>query len=145
MIDLFMKRGSLALGVTLGFVTILVIGWIPLLGPFLAGLVAGLVARGGSRGALAGLLASVMGLLIIVVLLSFAGALLAGILGFLVFGLAGAGLATILGVAYAGGILFATLGGLVGGLLPKRGRADHAGSQVVTNYGSSIGPVNGKH
>lgn len=46
-------NGSPGLGVFIGFVLMIKLGWFPLVGPFIAGLVAGLIARGGGRGAMA--------------------------------------------------------------------------------------------
>jgi len=53
--NLLGQQGSLGLTVFLDFLTMIVLGWIPFIGAFIAGLIAGLIARGGAgRGAQAG-------------------------------------------------------------------------------------------
>jgi uncharacterized membrane protein YeaQ/YmgE (transglycosylase-associated protein family) len=61
--------GSLGLGVFIGFILMIILGWIPVIGAFIAGLVAGLIAKGGViRGAKAGFLSGMMGAIVIAVM-----------------------------------------------------------------------------
>src|SRR4030066_2513532 len=81
----FLGQGSLGLAVFLGFITMIVLGWIPIIGPFIAGLVAGLIARGGAgRGATAGFITGILGALIIAVVITFLGTAFLGGFGFFV-------------------------------------------------------------
>jgi len=56
---------SLGLGVLVGFLLLISLGWIPVIGPLIAGIAAGVVARGAKRGALAGFLAGIVGAVIL--------------------------------------------------------------------------------
>ena len=76
------QKGSFGLAVFLGFFTMLVLGWIPIIGSFIVGLVADLIARGGAgRGAKGGFLAGILGALIIAAVLLVLGTAFLGVLG----------------------------------------------------------------
>jgi hypothetical protein len=108
------RQGSLGLAVFLGFVTMIVLGWIPVIGSFIAGLVAGLIARGGAgRGATAGFLSGIMGALIIAAVLMVLGTTFLGALGFLV----GFGFSIVVILLSLGGAIIALIGGAIGGAI----------------------------
>ena len=108
----FLGQGSLGFAVFLGFVTMIVLGWIPIIGSFVAGLVSGLIARGGAgRGATAGFITGILGALIIAVVLMVLGTAFLGGLGFLV----GFGLSIVVILLSLVGAIVALIGGAVGG------------------------------
>jgi len=74
-------KGSIRLGTFVGFLLLLLLGFIPILGAVIAGLVAGLIARGVGRGAVAGFLAGIAGAVALIVLLSIGGAALGAFFG----------------------------------------------------------------
>ena len=107
-------QGSLGLAVLLGFLTMIVLGWIPVIGSFIAGLVAGLIVRGGAgRGATAGFLTGILGALIIAAVLMVLGTASLGGLGFLV----GFGLSVVVVLLSLVGAIIALIGGAIGGAL----------------------------
>ena len=65
---------GLGTGAFAGFVVMMILGWIPIFGPLIAGFAAGLVAGGGAgRGAAAGFLAGILGGIIIGIVVTFLG------------------------------------------------------------------------
>jgi hypothetical protein len=108
-------RGSIGLGAFVGFLLLVFLGFIPILGALIAGLVAGLIARGAGRGAAAGFVAGILGAVVIALLLTVGGATIGGL-----FGLAG-------------------LGGLLGGLVGGAGVLLSLGNAIVCLIGGLIG------
>jgi hypothetical protein len=113
-------KGSIGLGAFVGFLLLIFIGVIPILGALIAGFVAGLIARGAGRGAVAGFVAGILGAVIVALLLTVGGATIGGIfgsagLGGLFGGLVG-GAAVLLSLGNAIVCLF---GGLIGGALRR--------------------------
>jgi len=117
------KGGALSFwgGVLAGFIALIFLSWIPILGPILAGFIAGVIAGGGAgRGASAGFTSGMIGFSIVAVIAlvggSFFGIVMEDFLGIFV---------TLLGVFAAFALLVAGLfygflcliGGAVGGLL----------------------------
>lgn len=111
---------SLLVGVLVGFVALILLEWIPIVGPILAGFIAGLITGGGAgRGAVAGFIVGSMWFL-------FIAAIIGGILPamsddligslFAFIGMLGTVLLIILGLIY--GIL-CMVGGAIGGFLRK--------------------------
>ncbi len=74
-------KGSIGLGAFAGFLLLVFLGFIPILGALIAGLVSGLIARGAGRGAAAGFLAGIAGAIILTFVLSIGGAALGAIFG----------------------------------------------------------------
>jgi hypothetical protein len=110
------SQGSLGLAVFLGFLTMIVLGWIPIIGSFIAGLVAGLIARGGvGRGATARFLTGISGALIIAVMLMVLGTAFLGGLGFLV----GFGLSIVVILLSLVGAILALMGGAISGAIRR--------------------------
>jgi hypothetical protein len=109
------ERGGMGLGVFSGFLLMLLIGWIPVLGPLLAGMVAGILANGGvGRGAFAGFLSGIMAAIILTLLVTLWGLLELGPLEALLGGLTTFWVALILS---AGAALFGLVGGIIGGAI----------------------------
>jgi hypothetical protein len=108
-------RGSIGLGAFVGFLLLIFLGFIPILGALIAGLVAGLIARGAGRGAAAGFVAGIVGAVVVALLLTVGGAAIGGL-----FGLAG-------------------LGGLLGGLVGGAGVLLSLGNAIVCLIGGLIG------
>ena len=103
-------KRSFWLGVIIGFIVMILLGSLPVLGPVIGGFIAGIIARGGVwGGATAGFVAGLFGAMVISVILVIGGSLLFGIPGFL----------TALGVSFI--IVIATLYygllGFVGGAI----------------------------
>ena len=103
-------------GVIVGFIVMVLLGSLPVLGPVIGGFIAGIIARGGVwGGATAGFVAGLFGAIVISVILIVGGSLLFGIPGFL----------TALGVSFI--IVIATLyygllgfvGGAIAGAIVK--------------------------
>jgi hypothetical protein len=97
-------------GVVIGFIAMILLGSLPVLGPVIGGFIAGIIARGGVfGGATAGFVAGLFGAIVISGILLIGGSLLFGIPGFL----------TALGVSFI--IVIATLYygllGFVGGAI----------------------------
>jgi len=107
--------GSIGLGAFVGFLLLIFLGFIPILGALIAGVVAGLIARGAGRGAAAGFVAGILGAVVVALLLTVGGAAIGGI-----FGLAG-------------------LGGLLGGLVGGAGVLLSLGNAIVCLIGGLIG------
>lgn len=77
-------KGSFWLGVIIGFIVMVLLGSLPVLGPIIGGFIAGLIARGGSwGGATAGFVAGLFGAIVISVILILGGSLIFGIPGFI--------------------------------------------------------------
>lgn len=114
-IDLMVgSRGNIGLGFLIGIILIIVIGWIPILGAFVAGLAGGWVARGSMRGLAVGFVSGIVGLVLITTVLTGLGAAIYGHIGEIVGGVVGV-------VLSAGSVFMASVGGLVGGLANHRG------------------------
>jgi hypothetical protein len=111
------ERGGMGLGVFVGFLLMLLIGWIPIFGPFLAGVVAGILAHGGvGRGAFAGFLSGIMAAIILGLLVAFYGLIKIGPIEALLGGLATFTVALLLS---AGTALFGLIGGIIGGAISR--------------------------
>lgn len=109
------ERGGTGLAVFVGFLLMLLIGWIPILGPLLAGIVAGILAQGGvGDGALAGFLSGIMGAIILGILVAFYEFVKIGPMASLLGGLATFVVALLLSV---GAALFGLIGGIIGGAI----------------------------
>lgn len=114
------SRGGIGLGVLAGFLLLIFLGFIPILGALIAGIVAGLIARGAGRGAVAGFVAGIFGSVVLAIFLSFLGAAVGGI-----FGLTGLGglLGGLVGGSYVvlslGSAIVCLIGGLIGGALRR--------------------------
>lgn len=77
-------KGSFWLGVIIGFIVMVLLGSLPVLGPIIGGFIAGLITRGGSwGGATAGFVAGLFGAIVISVILILGGSLIFGIPGFI--------------------------------------------------------------
>jgi hypothetical protein len=109
-------KRSFWLGVIIGFIVMVLLGSLPVLGPVIGGFIAGIITRGGVwGGATAGFAAGLFGAIVISVILIIGGSLLFGIPGFL----------TSLGVSFI--IVIATLyygllgfvGGAIAGAIVK--------------------------
>jgi hypothetical protein len=112
------ERGGMGLGVLVGFLLMLLIGWIPVLGPLLAGVVAGILAQGGvGEGALAGFLSGIMAAIILGLLVTLWGLVNFGPLEALLGGLATFWVALLLS---AGAALFGLIGGIIGGAMVEK-------------------------
>ena len=73
---------GLGSGTLVGFIVMIILGWIPIFGPLIAGFAAGLVAGGGAgRGATAGFLAGILGGIIIGTVITFLGVAFLGPIG----------------------------------------------------------------
>jgi hypothetical protein len=78
------KSGSFWLGVVVGFIVMILLGSLPVLGPVVGGFVAGIIARGGAwNGAVAGFTSGILGAIIIGVVFTIGGSLVFGVPGFL--------------------------------------------------------------
>lgn len=120
------ESSSLGRTILTGFAWLLLLGWIPVIGPLIAGYKTGSLAGKATRGLLAGFAVGVLSTLIVVSLV----AVLGGILGDLLFGIKGAGIGALLSgtivgalllIYGTGDILACALGGLIGGTI-KEGR-----------------------
>ncbi|NYT17433.1 MAG: hypothetical protein GKC06_05445 [Methanomicrobiales archaeon] len=109
-------KRSFWLGIIVGFIVMVLLGSLPVLGPVIGGFIAGIIAKGGVwGGATAGFIAGLFGAIVISVILIIGGSLLFGIPGFL----------TALGVSFI--IVIATLyygllgfvGGAIAGAIVK--------------------------
>ena len=108
--------GSLPLGVVVGFVSLLFLNFIPILGPILGGFIAGVIAGGAGRGLLAGFLAGIGGAVLLAIAITagsgfFGGLLDMPLLGTLLGGAVGA-VAIVMGL-YNG--FLGLIGGAIGG------------------------------
>jgi hypothetical protein len=112
------ERGGMGLGVFVGFLLMLLIGWIPVLGPLLAGVVAGILAQGGvGKGALAGFLSGILAAIILGSLVAFYGLVKLGPMAALLGGLATFTAALLLS---AGAAFFGLIGGIIGGAMVEK-------------------------
>lgn len=114
------KTGNMGLGVITGFIAMVIIGWIPVVGAFIAGIIAGAIAKGSGRGMMAGFLSGIFGLVLLAFLFTALGGSIGGGIGALVGGLFGIGVSSLLGLISIGGIILVTIGGLIGGSLEPR-------------------------
>lgn len=106
------KSGSFWPGITVGFIVMVLLGSLPVVGPFIGGFIAGLIAKGGFRGgALAGFLSGIFGAVIVTVILLLGGSLLFGIPGF--FLALGTSFVLLIASLYFG--LIGALGGALAG------------------------------
>ncbi len=110
------KKGSFSLGVIVGFIAIVLLGSLPVLGPVIGGFIAGLIARGGAwGGATAGFVAGLFGAIVISVVLIIGGSLIFGIPGFLMA--LGVSLVIVLATLYFGILGF--VGGAIAGAIAR--------------------------
>ena len=110
------STSSLVISVAAGFVLMIILGWLPVVGPLIAGVVAGLMAEGGlRRGALTGLLAGIFGGVTLALILMNVDPATFAPLGFSV-GFLGNLMLAILSV---GGVVGALIGGALGGLVTR--------------------------
>jgi len=115
------STGAIVLGAFVGFIAMIFLNFIPVLGPILAGFIAGLIAgHGAGRGLLAGFLAGILGAVIVAVLvtsgLGFFGSLLdMPLVGTLIGGAIGT---VIIVMGLYNGFL-GLVGGAIGGALRK--------------------------
>ncbi|MEI7432633.1 MAG: DUF5518 domain-containing protein [Methanomicrobiales archaeon] len=108
------KEGSFWLAVAIGFVLMVVLGFVPVVGPLVAGLVAGLIAGGGVwNGGKAGFLSGLFGAVILSVLVIAGSTFLLGIFGLV----AGLGIAVTLIILALYHAVLGLIGGCIGGLL----------------------------
>lgn len=111
------KTGSMSLGVFIGFILMVIIGWIPVLGALVAGIIAGAIARGPGRGIATGFFAGILGLIILAIFFFGFGSTNTGTLGTQISSVVGLSIHTLLVVLSVGGIILITIGGLIGGAL----------------------------
>ena len=107
------------IAVLVGFIAMVFLGGIPIVGPILAGMIAGLLAKGVQRGMVAGFLSGIVGAILLAILIS-SGFTFFGILGRLpILGLLGGaiGMVIIIASLYAG--LLGLVGGAIGGKIRK--------------------------
>jgi hypothetical protein len=110
------KNGSFWIGVAIGFVVMVLLNSLPVIGPLIGGFIAGIIARGGMwNGAKAGFLAGIFGAVIISVILIIGGSLLLGVPGFITA--LGVSFIIVLAALYFG--IIGLIGGLVAGALVK--------------------------
>ena len=111
-------EGSLGLGVIVGIILIVIIGWVPILGALIAGMVAGAIARGPARGLVAGFVAGLIGLLALAFLFTYSGGAVWTIFKNVLLGF---NISITLAVLEASGLILISLGGIVGGaLMPQK-------------------------
>lgn len=67
------SSGSIGLGALAGFLLLVFLGFIPIVGALIAGFVAGLIARGAGRGAVAGFVAGILRAVILALFLAVGG------------------------------------------------------------------------
>jgi hypothetical protein len=110
------STGSLAIGVSAGFVLMIILGWLPIVGPLIAGVVAGLMAEGGlRRGAVTGLLAGTFGGVALALILTSVDPATFAPLGFSVDFLG----SFMLAILSVGGTIGALIGGALAGLVTR--------------------------
>jgi hypothetical protein len=109
-------------GVIVGFIAMLFLSFIPILGPILGGLVAGLICGGGAaRGLVAGFLAGILGAVIMAILVTTGFSFFGGIAGFpLVGAIFGGSIGFVIVIAglYEG--FLGLIGGAIGGAIRRR-------------------------
>lgn len=106
--------GITVLGIGVGFIAMIILGWIPILGPILAGFIAGIIPGGGAvRGLIAGFIAGILSAIFFAILISPMIAFIAHlpIIGGLVTG--GIGLSILIWGLHDG--LLGLIGGAIGG------------------------------
>jgi hypothetical protein len=110
------KKGSFWPGVIVGFMVMVLLGSLPVLGPRIGGLIAGLIARGGfGGGATAGCVSGIFGAMIVSVILVVGGTLCFGIPGF--FTALGVSFIIVIATLYFG--ILGAVGGAFGGALVR--------------------------
>ena len=108
------KEGSFWLAVIIGFILMVVLGFVPVIGALVAGLVAGLIAGGGIwNGGKAGFFAGLLGAIIMSVIVILGGTFLLGIFGFI----SGLGISLVLIILALYHAVLGFIGGCAGGLL----------------------------
>jgi|APHig6443717817_1056837.scaffolds.fasta_scaffold531500_2 hypothetical protein len=108
------KQGSFWLAVAVGFVLMVILGFVPVIGPLVAGLVAGLIAGGDVwNGGKAGFLSGLAGAVILSVLAIIGSTFLLGIFGLI----AGLGIAMTLIILALYHAALGLTGGIIGVLL----------------------------
>jgi len=108
------KEGSFWLAVAIGFILMVVLGFVPVIGPLVAGLVAGLIAGGGAwNGGKAGFLSGLLGAVILSGLAIVGSTFLLGIFGLV----AGLGIAVTLIILALYHAVLGFIGGFLGSLL----------------------------
>ncbi|NYT07008.1 MAG: hypothetical protein GKC05_01950 [Methanomicrobiales archaeon] len=109
-------KGSFWVGVIVGFIVMVLLGSLPVLGPVIGGFIAGIIARGGVwGGATAGFVAGLFGAIVISVILIIGGSLLFGIPGFLTA--LGVSFIVVIATLYYG--LLGFVGGAIAGAIVK--------------------------
>lgn len=114
------KNGNIGLGVFIGFLLMVLIGWIPIIGALIAGAIAGSIAKGAGRGLITGFLSGTIGLIILAIILGMVGGLAGSTLGSASAAVGagiGIGVSSILFIVEIGDIIVVTIGGLIGGAL----------------------------
>jgi hypothetical protein len=111
-----MAKGNFWLGVIVGFIVMIVLSFLPVIGALLGGFVAGIIARGGWwNGAKAGFVAGIFGAIVLGIILIVGSTLFLGVVGF--FGGLGVTVALIAIALYSA--ILGLVGGAIGGLIAK--------------------------
>lgn len=106
--------GNFIVGVMVGFLLMIALFWLPVIGPLIAGFVAGVIAGGGpGRGGLAGFLSGITGAVLLTIIVTIIGTAFLGPFGVFIGFVAG----VLLFVFFFGGAILALIGGAVGGLI----------------------------
>jgi len=125
--------GNLFLAILVGFCLHLLLGFVPIIGDFVAGLIAGYIARGAGRGAVAGFFSGMLGGILLAIILSVllgqVPLVFRGIEPFI--GLLQFGIAIILVAMSLKGAVIGLLGGLAGGIVSEYRRKIEARPQQV--------------
>src|ERR1700733_9921454 len=112
------SQGNMGLGVVVGFILMIFLGWIPVIGALIAGFAAGGIAKGGAkRGLIAGFLSGIVGLILLTIIFTVLGGATHVPFGELLGGIIGTGVSAFLLVIDFGGIILVSIGGLMGGAL----------------------------
>jgi len=111
-------------GIGVGLVTMIFVGWIPILGPIIAGTISGYVTKGGVlKGIIAAFLSSTLWAVGAGLILSAVGIGVLGRWTQLLEGadavLGGTGWMVVIIILGAGAVTFATIGGLIGGIFSR--------------------------
>jgi hypothetical protein len=107
------SKVSVVAGALAGAVLLILTGWIPVIGALISGMVAGGITKGLFRGLIAGFLAGVVGFVIVTYLFSDISLMLDGIIG----AASGSGTAELIAMLEFLTVPFASLGGLIGGVV----------------------------